>query len=301
MADVLNKIQQPVITKYMQSLRGGIQQYTLSRYAVGYVMRGRKYIYYGDTRYEVNRGEMFYMNIGSHHIEDVPEVGKPFEQITFFYSSEMLSDILNNLSINFNLEIENNHLCGNCNCAPGHVVFPAWPTVKNFFSTMNQYLKEDVFNKEPIAEKLKITELMFLIMSNPECCIKTKILSSINSSAENFELIVNQYVFSDLGIEDLAKLCNKSLTSFKKEFKSRFNESPHKWMIRKRLKHSRLLLMSTGKSVAAIGAECNFPNTSHFIKLFKKEYGLTPATYRQQVRNKIVVDGEKVSEIATNR
>lgn len=298
MAEVSNKIQQPVITKYLQPLRSGIQQYTLSRYAIGYVLKGKKYIYYGDTRYEVNKGEMFYMNIGSHYIEDVPESGKTFEQITFFYSPEMLSDILNNLSRNFSLEVDNNHLCLNCQQAPGHVAFPAWATVKNFFSTMNQYLKEDVFNNEPIAEKLKTTELIFLIMSNPECCIKTRILNNVDSSMENFDLIIRQNVFTDLGVEELAKKCNKSLTSFKKEFRKRFNESPHKWLIKKRLTHSRLLLMSSNKSIAVIGAECNFPNTSHFIKLFKKEYGVTPASYRQQVRNKINIDGQKIPEIA---
>jgi AraC-like DNA-binding protein len=30
--------------------------------------------------------------------------------------------------------------------------------------------------------------------------------------------------------------------------------------------YSRLLPISTGKSVSAINNECNFPNTSHFIK-----------------------------------
>lgn len=298
MVELSTKIQQPVITKNLQSLRYGIQQYTLSRYAIGYVLKGRKYIYYGDTRYEVNRGEVFYMNIGNHYIEDVPEAGRPFEQITFFYSPEMLNEILNNLSQNYNLEINNNHICDNCTYAPGHVVFPAWSTVKNFFGTINQYLKEDVLTNEPIAEKLKTTELISLIMSNPDCCIKTRILSNIDVSAENFELIVRQNIFNDIGIDELAKLCGKSLTSFKKEFKKLFNESPHKWLIKKRLTHSRLLLMSTNKSVARIGTECNFPNTSHYIKLFKKEYGLTPAAYRQHTKNRINMDGNSVSPMA---
>ena len=57
---------------------------------------------------------------------------------------------------------------------------------------------------------------------------------------------------------------------------------PHKWYIRQRLMHSRLLLISTSKSISEIGNECTFPNTSHFIKLFKKEYQMTPATYRHR-------------------
>ncbi|MBS1322535.1 MAG: hypothetical protein HPY97_00030 [Rikenellaceae bacterium] len=60
---------QPVITKTVQTQRIGIQVYAISRYAIGYVMRGRKYIYYGDTRYEVKQGDLFYLDIGNHYIK----------------------------------------------------------------------------------------------------------------------------------------------------------------------------------------------------------------------------------------
>ena len=85
-------------------------------------------------------------------------------------------------------------------------------------------------------------------------------------------------------LNELAAKCNRSLTSFKKEFRRHFQMPPHKWYIRQRLMHSRLLLISTNKSISEIGLACNFPNTSHFIKLFKKEYGMTPAAYRRQTR-----------------
>lgn len=62
---------------------------------------------------------------------------------------------------------------------------------------------------------------------------------------------------------------------------------PHRWFIRQRLMRSRLLLISTSKSISEIGVECAFPNTSHFIKLFKKEYGCTPAIYRSRYANNI--------------
>lgn len=45
---------------------------------------------------------------------------------------------------------------------------------------------------------------------------------------------------------------------------------------------ARLLLISTSKSISEIGNACTFPNTSHFIKLFKKEYQMTPAAYRNR-------------------
>lgn len=90
------------------------------------------------------------------------------------------------------------------------------------------------------------------------------------------------HIFDDISIDELAALCNRSLTSFKKEFKRVFLMPPHQWFIRQRLMHARMLLISTSKSISQIGSECAFPNTSHFIKLFKKEYQMTPATYRHR-------------------
>ena len=46
----------------------------------------------------------------------------------------------------------------------------------------------------------------------------------------------------------------------------------------------RFVLISTDKAIAEIGTACAFPNTSHFIKLFRKQYGMTPATYRARHR-----------------
>lgn len=106
---------------------------------------------------------------------------------------------------------------------------------------------------------------------------------------ESFEQVIYDHIFKPVSIEELASKTNRSLTSFKKEFRRHFDIPPHKWFVRQRLVHSRLLLISTSKSIAEIGNECTFPNTSHFIKLFKRAYRMTPAAYRitmaQQAEN----------------
>lgn len=113
MSEIKHNIQQPGIIKYVQQQRAGIQSQQFTRHGIGYVLKGKKYIYYGDVRHEVNRGEMFYLNIGNHYIEDIPEGGRAYEQITFFYTPENLSNILSTLNSNFHLQITNNHSCDN--------------------------------------------------------------------------------------------------------------------------------------------------------------------------------------------
>ena len=214
-------VQQPVIAKYVQPYRNGIQSYNLTRHGIGYVLRGKKYIYDGDIRHQVNRGDIFFLNAGHHYIEDIPENGKPFEQIIFYYTPALLARILSQLSLTYQMEIVNNHSCDNCR-ESSHVIYPASNNIRNFFSTTNQYIKDELFTHDETAENLKMTELIYLIVSQEDNCIKSKIMANADSSKESFEQIVFAHIFDDIAINDLARLCNRSLTSFKKEFKKHY-------------------------------------------------------------------------------
>lgn len=289
-------VSQPSIVKFMQPHKVGIQSRILTRHAIGFVVRGRKLIYYGDAAHQANSGDMFYMSTGHHYVEDLPEKEKPYEEIVFYFTPAQLSRCLTQLCVNFNLDVPNRHTCDNCR-SQQYVVYPSWRAARNFFSVLNQYMKEDVLMDEPILENLKMMELVYMIVSDPECCIQGKILEHSDMIRENFEQIVLGNIFTDCSIEQLAQQTNRSLTSFKKEFKRQFMESPHRWIIRQRLMHARLQLISTNKAVAELGIECGFPNTSHFIKLFKKEFGCTPSVYRSRHNERTIsLERERAKE-----
>jgi AraC-like DNA-binding protein len=62
---------------------------------------------------------------------------------------------------------------------------------------------------------------------------------------------------------------------------------------------ARLLLISTNKPISQIGAECRFPNSSHFIKLFRKEFGTTPAIYRRRHSNDMSKRSDELEKVET--
>ena len=272
---------QPTIVKYVEATNAGIQLLTLSRCAIGYVLRGRRRIYYGDTHYDISRGEIFYLGIGNHYVENLPDKESPFEQIVVYYSSELLQRILLYLNMSYSINISNTHHCELCRRL-NHTSTVASRSMRSFFSHIATYFQEDNFIHDQTAENIKLTELIYLVVSHSEGCLKSKVLSNADVAHDNFEQIIYSNIFNDLSIEQLSSMTNRSLTSFKKEFKRHFFSPPHRWFIQQRLLQSRLLLISTSKSISEIGNECAFPNTSHFIKLFKKEYSLTPASYRSQ-------------------
>lgn len=279
MAQKIQESGQPMVVKYVETQSGGVRSITLSRYAIGYIVHGTKYIHSGDKRKCLTRGDMFYLGIGLHYTEELPEADHPFEQIVFYYTPDELQRILLHLNVTYRLSIANNHLCPECR-SRSEVAMPAWPAIRGIFLGAASYLRDEGSLNDPAAGNFKMTELIYHIVSHEDNCLKSKVLSSIDSAKENFEQIVYGHIFRECSIEELAQKTNRSLTSFKKEFRRIYEMPPHKWFIRQRLIHSRLLLLSTSKSISEIGVICSFPNTSHFIKLFKKAYGFTPASYR---------------------
>lgn len=75
--------QQPMIVKYLESLHNGIQSQILSRYAIGYILRGTKYIYDGDKRQTLARGDVFYLGLGTITSRTFPTAANPTRRCSF--------------------------------------------------------------------------------------------------------------------------------------------------------------------------------------------------------------------------
>ena len=273
----------PSIEKYVSASNNGIETHKFTRCVIGYILNGEKYVYYDDKCYKFSQGDLFFLGMGCHYTKNIPAQGHPYEQILVRYTSEELQRILLHLNIAYKLNITNNHQCDDCRTL-NHATMPGWSSIRRFFSHIDDCLTEGSLLDDPTAENLKMTELLYLIVSHGDCCIKSKLLGNVDAARDNLQQIVYSNIFSDISVEEIAKRCNRSLTSFKKEFFRIYGTSPHQWLIRQRLIHARLLLISTDKAIAEIGTACAFPNTSHFIKLFRKQYGMTPATYRNRHR-----------------
>lgn len=84
----------------------------------------------------------------------------------------------------------------------------------------------------------------------------------------------DNYCFN-LSLEEYAKLCNRSLSAFKRDFQKHFNTSPGKWLMEKRLSHAMHLLNNLNRNVSEAAFESGFRNASHFSHVFKERYGIT--------------------------
>nr|WP_295935077.1 AraC family transcriptional regulator [uncultured Dyadobacter sp.] len=94
------------------------------------------------------------------------------------------------------------------------------------------------------------------------------------------EVMEANYLYN-LSLSEFARISNRSLATFKREFKATFYVSPGKWLITRRLDYAQLLLFTTRKSINEITLESGFENTSHFSRVFKERFGTSPLHFRK--------------------
>jgi AraC-like DNA-binding protein len=87
----------------------------------------------------------------------------------------------------------------------------------------------------------------------------------------------------ELSLEQAAALCNLSPAYFSRLFKSVFRCNYSEYNVRHRLYSAARLLSQSRMSITDISYELNFSSPSHFISLFKKQFGVTPKKYKTTV------------------
>ena len=83
-----------------------------------------------------------------------------------------------------------------------------------------------------------------------------------------------------LGVDDMAGAAGLSKAHFSREFRRAFGESPHHYLLSRRLERAAALLRMTDWSVAEVCFEVGLRSVGSFTTSFKRAYGQTPIEYR---------------------
>ena len=86
--------------------------------------------------------------------------------------------------------------------------------------------------------------------------------------------------FEPLGVDDLARAAGLSRAHFSREFRRAFGESPHAYLLTRRLERAADLLRTTDRSVADVCLSVGLQSLGSFTSSFKRTYGRTPTEYR---------------------
>ena len=83
-----------------------------------------------------------------------------------------------------------------------------------------------------------------------------------------------------LRVDDLAGAAGLSRAHFSREFRRAFGESPHAYLLTRRLERAAALLRATDRSVADICFSVGLRSVGSFTTTFTRTYGRSPTAYR---------------------
>lgn len=239
-----------------------------------YVLSGKKVIHVPGRSWDLTKGSVVFVKRGACIVEQF--FREPFCIVVFVLpdsfisrfiteNKELLPRIKPVISDNYVIPVSTDEL------------------LTSFYESVLPYFATSETPPGKLIE-LKFNELLLHIATNPD---NQELISHMYSIAldkiANLESVMEANFPYNLSLDDYARLCNRSLSAFKRDFRLVYNTTPGKWLLNKRLEYARILLMTTDKSLADVIFECGFENHAHFSKSFKLKFASSPLQYRKQV------------------
>ena len=262
------------ILRYRTNKPATRAQIMLQQNLLTFLLEGEKTVHFAGTQITIKPHQFVMLAAGNCLMsEKTATKDADYHSILIFFDNNLLSDFYTRHS----------SLLGKQAKQPGNhpfLLFEKDEFLVNFTRSLDCMLTGD----KPIypqLQKVKLEELfLYLAIHYPE-----QIQQIRNMSYEtNDDLIVRQavtsHINSNITVEELAFLCNMSLSSFKRKFASIYGNSPNRWLLEKRMERAAKMLRQDNRKASEIYYELGYENLSSFIQSFKQIYGLTPKQYQ---------------------
>ena len=99
--------------------------------------------------------------------------------------------------------------------------------------------------------------------------------------ARKVRAYIDSHITGPVFVVDLCALIQRSEAHFSRSFKRTFGESPHDFVVRRRLELAAQYMLTTDAAMSDIALRCGFTDQAHLCKHFRQATGETPAAWRR--------------------
>ena len=93
---------------------------------------------------------------------------------------------------------------------------------------------------------------------------------------------VQAKIEEDLTLEQMADSVNLSVAHFSQMFRKSTGQSPHQFVLRRRMERSKAILRDPDARVLDVAVACGFKTQQHFARVFRQMNGISPTEYRRE-------------------
>lgn len=244
---------------------------------ITFSLKGERILHQGGKSWKVNP-QTAYFQRKTAYVQEVTDA-RGWEVLVFHIPDEFLiqfaNEFMDSLSIKQLPELTTDMF----------ILIDLNETTISYFYSLLPFFTQKIPPSEKLLE-LKFKELLLTILSNPS---NKQLLAYIMHLGDNvktpiWQIMEKNYTYN-LTLYDYARLSNRSLAAFKRDFLDYYRTTPGKWLTSKRLEHVRMLLTTTNQSISEIAFNSGFENISHFSRTFKEKFGLSPLQFRKSQTN----------------
>ena len=92
---------------------------------------------------------------------------------------------------------------------------------------------------------------------------------------------IDSHISEPVLVADLCALVKRSEAHFSRSFKRTFGESPHSFIMRRRVELAARYMLTTDAPLSEIALRCGFADQAHLCNHFRHSVGQTPAAWRR--------------------
>lgn len=238
-----------------------------------YVTSGRHDLYSRERTWNLDTGSTVFVKKGALGIKKVDE--DSFCALMFYVPDEYIRTFIR----------ENNAVLPpvDLSIISNDKILPVQTTaiMTAFYESVLPYFSLTTQPPENLIE-LKFRELLLNIISNQDNKELTAFFYRLAlTNADDLKEIMECNCLYNLQLHEYARLCHRSLSSFKRDFHAAYGMAPGRWLLEKRLEAAARLLVCSENPVIDVALESGFKNITHFDRVFKQHYNTSPLRYRK--------------------
>jgi AraC-like DNA-binding protein len=243
----------------------------LHKNAISLIITGEKTMHFANKMIKIKDDEFHMLSAGNCIVSMNLSEKTVFSSVLVFFDNSCLSDFYLKYA-GIISAIKDNHKI----VSEPYLAFKKDDFVRNFISSL-VLLSRPGLDTSVEMKQLKFEELMLHLLEK----YPHKLLSFTGSVTREFDdleirKVVETNITNPVKVEELAFLCNISLSTFKRRFIKIYGTPPGKWIVNKRMEMARHLLLHYHEKPGEVYYKVGYENHSSFTQSFKQVYGITP-------------------------
>ena len=152
--------------------------------------------------------------------------------------------------------------------------------LKNFIIGIEFLLDNPSVSSDSMI-KTKLKEFLLLLSKTENAPSLLDFVAALFKPYEyDFKSIIQQNLFANLSVNELATLCGMSISTFQRTFYNVFEQTPSKYILEQRMLKAKKMLSNKNTRISEIAHACGYQSIATFNRLFKKSVGFSPSQFR---------------------